>query len=119
MSIRIGSADYDNLPGPVSTRKFDSLRYTIAGSADYIVASAIASAWKWNLLVSASATGWAGSGNSAGGLDSLRGSFGSATAVVIVSDEAVTATAAFQKLTPSKQLNPTMYEYAVEFTRLK
>jgi hypothetical protein len=115
--IRIGSANYDNLPNLVSQTKFDTLRYTLVGSADYTVAPVIASAWKWTLSISASGSG-IGGGVSAGGLDTLRASFALFAPVTIVTDEAVTATAVFNKLTIAKQLNPTWYEYSVELTRI-
>lgn len=117
MMIRIGSADYNDMPGTNPTyKKFDSLRYSIVGSAVYTVASGQATAWNFTVLVSASASGL-GAGVSAGGLDTLRSSFALPTSVVIVTNEAVTATAYFRDLKIRQQLNPTMYLYDVGLVR--
>lgn len=116
--IRIESANYDNLlaPNPEYT-KFQSLRYTIAASADYLGCSALATAWQYTLLVSASASALGG-GVSAGGVNSLRVSFAKPTAIVFVTNEAVTATGWFTNMRTLSQENPTMYLMQVNFTRM-
>lgn len=117
MPIRIGSANYNNLPGqsPI-LKKFDSLKYSIVGSAVYNVVSGQATAWSYSLVVSASASALGG-GVSAGGIDTLRASFAIPSSVVIVTDEAVTATAYFRDLRQREQENPTTYLMDVSFVR--
>lgn len=117
MTIRIDSANYSNQAGTYPTfKKFDALRYSVVGSAVYTVVSGQATSWRYSLVVSASASALGG-GVSAGGLDSLRTSFAKPTALTIVTDEAVTATAFFRELATRRILNPTMYEVDVLFTK--
>jgi hypothetical protein len=117
-NLRIGSADYNAEMGVnVSHRKFDSLAFSVVGSAVYTVASAEPTAWSYSVLVSSSATGWSGSGVSAGGVDTLRSSFAIPSAVVIVTEEAQTATAYFRSLKPKERLNPTMWLFDVSFDK--
>jgi hypothetical protein len=117
MSIRIGSADYNQDTGPYpEIKKFDSLAYSIVGSAVYTTVSGQATAWNYSLVVSASASALGG-GISAGGLDSLRSSFSIPSAVTIVTDEAVTATAFFRTLKIKTRLNPTYYVVDVGLTK--
>jgi hypothetical protein len=117
MTLRIDSSNYDNITEPdINLSKFQSLRYSLAGSADYVALTGLVTAWKYTVVVSASA--WAlGGGVSAGGVDSLRASFAKATALTFVSNEAVTATAWFTQCTPQQQLNPTNYIYQLALVK--
>ena len=115
--IQLGSAQYNNIQAPnLKYIKFNTLRYTIAGSADYVVMSGTMTSWRFDVLVSASASAL-GAGISAGGLDSLRQAYASATAIPFVSDEAVTATALFHKMEIRERLNPTKYICGIELAR--
>ncbi len=123
MPIRIESANYNDLPAPgwVPT-KFQTLRYTISGQADYTMGATIATAWRYTLVVSASASALGG-GVSAGGLDSLRTSYGKtasgANQIQFVTNEALTASAYFTGLQIRAQLNPTMYVVEVGLARVQ
>lgn len=117
MPIMIGSASYNQDTGPYpDAKKFDSLAYSIVGSAVYTVVSGQVTGWNYSLVVSASASAL-GAGISAGGLDSLRTTFAIPSAVTIVTDEAVTATAFFRTLKIKTRLNPTMYVVDVGLTK--
>ncbi len=117
MPIRIDSADYNNIAGTYPTlHKFDSLNYSVVGSATYVTVSGQVTAWSYPLVISASGSAL-GAGVSAGGMDTLRASFSRPTALTIVTDEAVTATAYFRNLKVTERLNPTMYQVEVEFVR--
>lgn len=117
MPIQIESAIYNNEAGQYPDfKKFDSLQYSIVGSAVYNVVSGQATAWKYSLVVSASASALGG-GVSAGGIDSLRTSFSKPTGLYFVSDEALTATAYLRSVSVRKILNPTMYEVDVTLVR--
>lgn len=125
MPIRIQSAIYNNLPGnsPALT-KFQSERWTVSGLLDYTVGLAIATAWSYRLVVSASASALGG-GVSAGGVNTLRASFalvsttGNVNQLQIVTDEAVTATAYMKALQLEQQLSPTMYLYRVDLSKVQ
>ncbi len=120
--IQIQSAQYNDSTQFQDLIKFQALRYTLAGSADYTNAAFLATAWRYHLVVSASASAL-GAGISAGGLDSLRTSFAitavSANMLTFVSDEAVTASAYLTEMKISRRLNPTMYEVDVKLARAK
>lgn len=100
------------------------MRYNVSAQLDYTVGLAIATAWQYRVLVSASASAWGG-GTTAGGVDTLRASFGkvsttgNANQLQIVTDEAVTATAVFTELKVASQLNPTMYLYDISLTKVQ
>lgn len=117
MPIRIDSADYDNLNAQTPDQiKFQGMRYTIAGSADYVALSALNTAWSYSIVVSASASA-KGGGISAGGLDTLRASYAKTTALTFVTDEAVTATGYLLDMRRQNQLNPTMFQYNIRLVR--
>lgn len=115
--IRLDSANYVSFPAQnPEYKKAQQVRYTIAGSADYTVGTVVNTAFKYTLLVSASASALGG-GVSAGGLDSLRVSFNKTTALTFVTDEALTATGWLTVCRPQEQLNPTNYLMSIELVR--
>ena len=115
--IRIQSATYFSLPGTnPEYKKFDSLKYSVTESAVYTTVSGQVTAWAYTVVVGLSATATA-TGISAGGLDSLRASFAIPSALQIVTDEAVTATAYFRSLKTRQILNPTTWQMDVGFTK--
>jgi hypothetical protein len=117
MNLRIDSADYNVFQRKTPTYvKLQTQRYTIAGSADYVAIGVVNTAWQYTVVVSASASALGG-GVSAGGLDSLRTSFSKTTALTMVSDDAVTATAWFTKLATQEQVNPTWFVMNLELVR--
>ena len=114
----IESSLYNDVMSPTwEPKKFDQLRYTIVGSADYTVLPVVNTAWNYTLVVSASASA-IGGGLSAGGLNSLRTTFAKTTAVRIVTDEALTATAWMRSMRIVEKLNPTYYVVSVNFARV-
>lgn len=124
MPIRIESAIYNNLPPTNAPRKFQDVRYTLSGTLDYTVGLALASAWSYQLVVSASASALGG-GVSAGGVDTLEASFGkvsttgNANQIQLVTDRAVTATVVFTGMQVEQQLNPTEYIYRVGLLKVQ
>lgn len=125
MPIRIQSAIYQNLPGNSPfLNKFQSERWTVSGQLDYTVGLAIATAWSYRVVVSASASALGG-GVSAGGVNTLEASYanvsttGNANQIQIVTDRAVTATAYMKNLQLEQQLNPTQYIYRIDLIRVQ
>ena len=104
--IRIDGTDYQQDTGPYpNSKKFDSLSYSIVGSAVYSVVSGQATSWNYSLLV-----------NSAE-LSALRQVYAQPTAISLVTDEAVTATAYFRELKTRQILNPV--QFLVDVTLVK
>lgn len=123
MPIRIESAIYNNLPTTFAPTKFETLRYTVSGQADFTVGLVLASAWQWRVVVSASASALGG-GVSAGGVDSLRASFakvsttGNANQLQFVNEEGATATGYMTLMQVEQQLNPTVYLYRLGMNKI-